>query len=122
MSVLTFLRRETRRDDARAVRNAVTSSALTNPNGLPSEVIRFSTPWGVVPMLSFEGALSRSGGGGRSSEGVASVTTICLWVVAQTAGGCRKDGIPFIPILVADKAGIKSVVVPFGDSITVLFG
>jgi hypothetical protein len=48
---------------------------LMKPNGLPSEVMRFSTPWGVVPRFSFDGGLSRSAGGGRSLEGVASVTT-----------------------------------------------
>ena len=54
MSVLTFLRRETRRDDARAVRNAVTSSALTKPKGLPSAVIRLSMPCGVVTNAGVE--------------------------------------------------------------------
>lgn len=75
------------------MRNDVTSSALMKPNGFPSEVMRFRTPWGVVPSFSFDGGLSRSAGGGRSFEGVASVTTVGVLVLLRFRIGtewCRR--------------------------------
>ncbi len=46
--VFIFVRRNMSREEARAVRKAVTSSAFKNPNGFPLEAIRVRAPWGVV--------------------------------------------------------------------------
>lgn len=67
VKVLTFVRLFMRREEASAVRNAVTSSALRKPNGLPEASIRVRAPWGVVASLSGIGASLSADKGGAAS-------------------------------------------------------
>lgn len=78
---LTFRRRVRRREEARAVRKAVNSSALRNPKGLPSEPMRVRAPWGLV-FVWIVGMSSYETFGEDGRWAVARVTTVGHRVVS----------------------------------------
>lgn len=94
-----------RREDASAVRKAVSSSAFTKPVGRPSLSINVREPRGVGSLSSR--LLMR----GSANVGAPRVTTACNESMILQSILVRP--IPFIPIPEELVDGINNVVVPF---------
>ena len=96
--VCTFERRLKTREDARAVRKAVSSSAFIKPSGLPELSRRVREPLGVVDCDE-----ARDGGG---------VKVLFIEEESELGAGAAASETIFIPVLVLVLAGMKRVVCP----------
>lgn len=96
--VCTLERRLKHKEDARAVRKAVSSSAFMNPSGVPELSRRVSEPEGVVVWDE-----ARDGGG---------VKVLFIEDASELAVGAAAIEMIFIPVLVLLLAGMNRVVCP----------
>ena len=104
----TFERFENSRLDARAVLNAVSSSALIKPRGVPEPSSRVSEPRGVVLWeLVVEGFAL-----GAELVGVKIFVLLLLDTIEGVGLGTEASDTIFTPVVVAVLAGMKRVVWP----------
>lgn len=104
----TLERRLKIKEDARAVRKAVSSSAFTNPSGVPELSRRVREPEGVVDWDE-----ARDGGG---------VKVLFVEEASELGAGAAASEIIFIPVLELVLAGMKRVVCPLLPVIEIRWG